>query len=1134
MKSIFTVVVVLFLYPAFSRQGPASNDFMRTDLISPSPTAANLSKYGDVPVTYYTGLPNISIPIFNITGSELSLPVVLSYNYSGLQPTQKASWVGLGWSLQAGGVITRTIGDKVDDHTIPYDKNVSGNVSPTQTYLSQSTDNAMYDNKPDIYNFNFGNYSGKFIWYEGEAYLMPYQKLKITGGSGGFTITTDDGTVYRFEEIEQTYPRGSPGSPYTIPTYTSSWYLTRITNATGTESISLYYESDGTMLQYGIRVQSYNQYMGGWNLAGYTVTPDAAPTPVGDVFPTRVTVKRLVKIVSDKYTVWFDGTHNREDIEMQYSSNPIYSRALSSIRVYAADNAQIRHINFNYFYSGGNGSKYLLLKSVVEQIDAAALRFQAHQFEYEGQNSSFGEGIDAYVDHFGFLKGTDFMPSNMYISNEIYTSGTDRTPNSAAKTGALKKITYPTGGSTVFTYENNRGYDGQKYVMGSGGGYKTATRPSPSTTNVITEVDTIEVPTSVLADITFSRVPKYIYPPGEPPPTYIGAYNDVDIEIRPVYSLFDDQGVFIQMTVGNPVYSGEIEYYANNGGQTDTVSLSSGRYVLYVICDDDENQVTGSISFDYPTTVPDPGRLGPGIRLKEIEHNNGFGELITKRFSYVDENGFSSGSPSRSNYDQKPVFKSYRSTQVFGGEVVRHDYIAHTSVQAESQGIGLNMYYRRVIEETIAGEETHRSAYYYHQFEGFLGVELMKKVNYLKVGNDFVVQKIVENTFSNPVSDFSFAEMEIEVDTIKITYESPQLTSNTYRFSRHLHQGLWKHPDLTTETHYENGNASVTSTKSYYDESGSRNLVAIQKTMSDGSSLFTKYKYPEDYATSVTSMNDLVSTHMLSQVIEQQVWKKSITGDSVMISGRINEYQQNRITAIYSFESADGISALDSEQTNSIGKYTNLISDSRYTRKVSFQYDEYGNVIAQQLEDNIPLGYLWGYPAVIGSGSNVSGRLYPIAEIKDASPNEVYHTSFEDDPTAATISSVTGFRSHENSFTIPVSFSGTYFLTYWIKTGSGPWQFVSETINNPSNEVINAIGSIIDEVRLYPVHAQIITYTYKPGVGIVSLNDTNNNISYYEYDFLGRLESIRDIKGNITGTYKYHIKDEINNDFGVD
>jgi hypothetical protein len=37
----------------------------------PSPTAASLGKFGDVPVSFYTGVPNISIPLFTAKGRTL-------------------------------------------------------------------------------------------------------------------------------------------------------------------------------------------------------------------------------------------------------------------------------------------------------------------------------------------------------------------------------------------------------------------------------------------------------------------------------------------------------------------------------------------------------------------------------------------------------------------------------------------------------------------------------------------------------------------------------------------------------------------------------------------------------------------------------------------------------------------------------------------------------------------------------------------------------------------------------------------------------------------------------------------------------------------------------------------------------
>jgi hypothetical protein len=196
------ITLILILCATYLTTFSQDNGLMRTDLISPSPTAAALAKYGDIPVNYYTGLPNVSIPVFTVTGNQLSLPVSLSYNYSGAQPTQQASWVGMGWSLQAGGVITRSIGDKIDPPT-GYHRDLASQLTPTEKYLSDSY-TGVYDNLPDVYSFNFGNYSGKFIWYGNTAYIMPEQKMKIEVIAGGWKITAEDGVVYQFTEEERT------------------------------------------------------------------------------------------------------------------------------------------------------------------------------------------------------------------------------------------------------------------------------------------------------------------------------------------------------------------------------------------------------------------------------------------------------------------------------------------------------------------------------------------------------------------------------------------------------------------------------------------------------------------------------------------------------------------------------------------------------------------------------------------------------------------------------------------------------------------------------------------------------------------------------------------------------------------
>ena len=84
----------------------SSADFKMPDIIPVSPESKGMGKFGDVPVGTYTGTPDISIPIYTIKAGKLSLPITLSYHATGIEVTQEATWVGLGWNLIAGGCIS--------------------------------------------------------------------------------------------------------------------------------------------------------------------------------------------------------------------------------------------------------------------------------------------------------------------------------------------------------------------------------------------------------------------------------------------------------------------------------------------------------------------------------------------------------------------------------------------------------------------------------------------------------------------------------------------------------------------------------------------------------------------------------------------------------------------------------------------------------------------------------------------------------------------------------------------------------------------------------------------------------------------------------------------------------------------
>ncbi|MCG7754856.1 RHS repeat domain-containing protein, partial [Flavihumibacter cheonanensis] len=61
----------------------------------------------------------------------------------------------------------------------------------------------------------------------------------------------------------------------------------------------------------------------------------------------------------------------------------------------------------------------------------------------------------------------------------------------------------------------------------------------------------------------------------------------------------------------------------------------------------------------------------------------------------------------------------------------------------------------------------------------------------------------------------------------------------------------------------------------------------------------------------------------------------------------------------------------------------------------------------------------------------------------------------------------------------------------------------------------------LDDLRLFPVGAEMKTYTYDKGRGITSSSDVDGRLTFYEYDALGRLIRLRDNEGNILKQFSY-------------
>ena len=68
----------------------------------------------------YTGTPNIRIPLLEVKSGDVSYPIELYYDASGIKVEQNATFVGLGWNLSYGGSINHVVlSDMIHHQTSP-------------------------------------------------------------------------------------------------------------------------------------------------------------------------------------------------------------------------------------------------------------------------------------------------------------------------------------------------------------------------------------------------------------------------------------------------------------------------------------------------------------------------------------------------------------------------------------------------------------------------------------------------------------------------------------------------------------------------------------------------------------------------------------------------------------------------------------------------------------------------------------------------------------------------------------------------------------------------------------------------------------------------------------------------------
>jgi len=386
-------------------------------------------------------------------------------------------------------------------------------------------------------------------------------------------------------------------------------------------------------------------------------------------------------------------------------------------------------------------------------------------------------------------------------------------------------------------------------------------------------------------------------------------------------------------------------------------------------------------------------------------------------------------------------------------------------------------------------------------------------------------------------------------------------TTNTYGIKQKVdfYNIVTGHHELkktTDKIFNQSGNYIVSITD--YSYNPVNNLIASQKSItSKGITVEKKNYYIEDYNLTIPSntiLNQMRNDNILNIPISSETWQTKPGASPEMLESSVTEYGiatngDYKPVKTYGLETEKPVP----QSTIGIFNPNQMIRDGNLIKQQSeFSYDSYGNRVSiTDLQGDRKGCTLFGY-----------GNALPVASVSNAKANEIAYTSFEINDnnnnafywnwsnTSVNTSgpgAQTGKRYADGrSQTDIISFKNkTYKLSFWargnnfivtpqilltLKT-SGPtingWTYFEYDVaatNSYYTISVDANGSGIDELRLYPKNAGMITTTYDLNIGKTSECDINNRITYYEYDGLGRVSKILDDRRNILKTYEYHFK----------
>jgi|GEM_PF-646199 len=1088
-------------------------DFKKsTDVLPPSPNAASLGRYDGVEVGLSTGTFQYEVPLTQIQLKGIVLPVSLQYASNGLRVDEISPRAGTFWNLVAGGIITRTVLGRIDEY--------SNRISPPGTYPQRTRELVNFlndlsdtegvgngwDGEPDVFTFNVGGYSGKFILNSQKSpVLLTHSALKIEYIStnvenGEFRITAPDGVIYEFK-VKETTNRitAGQGCGKQFPSAAATaFYLTKIVHPNG-NFITLGYSSIYMTHYSGVSTFAYRRdelYNGAicnpvsypelqFNTTCVNILEVTSPilTEISASDGAKITFEYINRKDCDDYLLQALNIYLPNSVVWDQRYELVHEQVKSAVTTLQSGVAR----DSNLFYRP-------FLKSIIER--SKENRIGKH-YDFSYYNLDYLPcRLSTSQDYFGYFNGkhnTTLLsrPKEINLQQLFPQATADRQPDSNfIKTGLLSKIVHPTAGATEIFYEGNTEY-------------RTEETRTPSTVSVsVAGVGLTEIGYGSSNNIAIAAAQQVILNVNcgfSPPPDveddsrhHLGVVEVVNINTNQVlYSLSVAAGEHLQRVFHIPA----------NVVVKINVSSSRGQYVR-----------TGA-TLTYETIVSvTKNVLSAGARVSRVVNSNLSGEAVSRKYKY---SKMETPAQSSAGLIRQPIFQKYmsvyticRPTQLSCDvNTFKYYYLSSSPLNNLIAYSGALPHYASVIEEY---EGPSGNGGIVHQFSlvndiagnPVLGDDIPdapytsnshlhgKKTSELifkKINNSFIPvseKKFHYKTDSRINTDYKGYLVRKKIQPCSTGGIPDDIELIAYDLLEYKHLQRWVYMDTVTSILYNSsGSGSVYSTEIYDYKNPIHAQPSIRTVIdSKGEQLVSYTTFASDYATSNNFADAMKLAHLAQFPIEELTIKKK-AGINYIVSGQINEYTNDGKpykSKILNLEATKPIIyntfkfsnlAQGSDLTSSVN--APYIPDVSYKSSIQFEdYDGKGNLLSVSKTEGPKTCYVYSY----------NGQ-YPIAKIENAQYSTV----------------VTALN------------------------GNSAIQVFRDRANPTYQEIKNFLLPLDAALP----GAMITTYTYKPQVGITSETDAKGRTTYYDYDSFGRLQLIRDHENKVIKQFCYNYSGQV-------